>query len=175
MAKRMGDEENSLFRFCPFCGQALTTYHDGERLRRRCKDCNWIHYRNPTVGVAVILLSDEGLWLGKRRSGGWCIPCGHVEWDESIQEAARREALEEIGVEVSLRQIFSVHSNFHNPDQHTVGIWFLVEAQDLSPASAGGDLIELKPFPLEQIPELVFPTDRLVIEEIKELFLHDDS
>ena len=46
--------ESSPFRFCPLCGQALTNYKDGERLRRRCEHCGWIHYHNPTVGVAVI-------------------------------------------------------------------------------------------------------------------------
>jgi 8-oxo-dGTP diphosphatase len=159
------------FRFCPLCGQTLTTFFDGERFRLRCENCNWIHYRNPTVGVAVILLSDVGLWLGQRRSEDWCIPCGHVEWDESIQDAARREALEETGLAVTLGKIFSAHSNFHNPDQHTVGIWFMAEAEDLSKASPGGDLIDFRPFPLTQIPKLAFPTDRKVIQEIKENFL----
>ena len=155
------------FRFCPRCSQALTIFHDGERLRLHCEHCNWIHYRNPTVGVAVILLSDEGLWLGQRRNGGWCIPCGHVEWDESVEDAAKREALEETGLEVALDEVFSVHSNFHNPEQHTVGIWFMARAEDLSKASAGGDLIDLKPFPLDKIPPLTFPTDEKVIDQIK--------
>ena len=53
-------EENP-YKYCPMCGRALTTFHDGERLRRRCEKCNWVHYRNPTAGVAAILLSEEGL------------------------------------------------------------------------------------------------------------------
>jgi 8-oxo-dGTP diphosphatase len=170
MAERTLNGEPGLFRFCPHCGQALTTFHDGERLRRRCERCGWIHYRNPTVGVAVIIISDEGLWLGQRRSGGWCIPCGHVEWDESIEDAAKREALEETGLEVTLNTIFTAHSNFHNPEQHTVGIWFLAEAEDFSKASPGGDLIDLKPFPINKIPELVFLTDREVVKEIRQRF-----
>jgi 8-oxo-dGTP diphosphatase len=155
------------FRFCPRCSRALTIFHDGERLRLHCEYCNWIHYRNPTVGVAVILLTDEGLWLGKRRSGGWCIPCGHVEWDEDIESAARREMLEETGLAVTLKDVFTVHSNFHNPDQHTVGVWFLGETDDLSGARPGGDLVDLKAFPLSNLPSLIFPTDQKVVDQIK--------
>ena len=95
--KRM---ELDRYQYCPLCSQALTTFHDGERLRRRCENCGWVHYRNPTAGVAVILLHDDELLLGRRRSGGWCIPCGHVEWDETIKEAARREIHEETGLDV---------------------------------------------------------------------------
>ena len=114
--------------------------------------------------------TDEGLWLGKRRSGGWCIPCGHVEWDEDIETAARREMLEETGLEVILKDVFTVNSNFHNPDQHTVGVWYLGEANDFSRATPGGDLVELKAFPLKNIPPLIFPTDIKVVDQIRTQF-----
>lgn len=154
------------------CGHALSTFFDGDRNRRRCESCGWIHYRNPTVGVAVILLNEKGLWLGRRRSGGWCIPCGHVEWDESIKQAARRELLEETGMEVTLGEVFAVHSNFHNPEQHTVGIWFLGETDDYSGSKPGGDLIELKAYPLLDIPSLKFPTDELVVAKLRNIHLN---
>ena len=158
------------FNYCPMCGEVLTTFFDGERQRRRCESCAWIHYRNPTVGVAFILLDEEGLYLGKRRSGGWCIPCGHVEWDESIQEAAIREFLEETGLKVRLGEVFAVHSNFHNPLQHTVGVWFLGEVEDFSGKRPGGDLIELRAFALNNLPPLIFPTDELVVNKLKRIY-----
>jgi ADP-ribose pyrophosphatase YjhB (NUDIX family) len=117
--------------------------------------------------VAVVLLTEQGLWLGRRRSGGWCIPCGHVEWDETIAQAAVREAREEMGLEVDLKEVFAVHSNFHNPHQHTVGIWFLGQASSLDQARPGGDLEELRPFTLDGLPDLIFPTDRLVVEKLR--------
>lgn len=155
------------FSFCPHCSTKLEPFKQGTRARLRCPACGWIHYRNPTVGVAVILLTEAGLWLGRRRDGGWCIPCGHVEWDETVEAAARREMREEMGLDLELEDVFAVLSNFHNPEQHTVGIWYRAKALDTAGARAGGDLLELRPFALDALPELIFPTDRLVIERLR--------
>ena len=67
----------------------------------------WLYiFRNPTAGVAVIILEDGKILLGRRSrgryKGAWCIPCGHVEWGEDVRCAARREFLEETGLEVEL-------------------------------------------------------------------------
>lgn len=131
----------------------------------KCPDCGWIHYRNPTVGVAVVLVEEGCLILGERHDGGWCIPCGHVEWDETVEQAARREFLEETGLQVTLVGLLAVHSNFHNPSQHTVGVWY--SGKRLSGTlRAGGDLSSVASFPLDALPELKFPTDRLVITSL---------
>ncbi len=161
---RMHDDP---YLFCPRCASSLEPFHDGDRLRKRCPRCSWMHYRNPTVGVAVVLITEEGLWLGRRRSGGWCIPCGHVEWDETLEQAAKREAKEEMGIDVELGEVLAVFSNFHDPQQHTVGVWFRSYAPEIHHARPGGDLDDLRPFPLDSIPDLAFPTDREVIESLR--------
>lgn len=165
------------FRFCPFCRETLQPFFHEERLRLICPGCGWIHYRNPTVGVAVILLREATppktgpeLLLGERRSGGWCIPCGHVEWDEDIQAAAQREFLEETGLDVDVRDVFAVHSNFYDPHRQTVGVWYLgrLTSGQLQP---GGDLAQVSYFPLDDLPELLFPTDRLVCQKLIDDFI----
>lgn len=154
------------FQFCPRCASPLAPFHDQDRERKRCTRCGWIRYRNPTVGVALLVVRDGRVLLGRRRDGGWCIPCGHVEWDEDIHAAARREGREELGIEVSPGEIYAVHSNFHDPDQHTVGIWFLTEIQSIDAMTAGGDIHALRFFPLGDLPELSFPTDQMVLEKL---------
>jgi ADP-ribose pyrophosphatase YjhB (NUDIX family) len=125
-----------------------------------------VHYQNPTVGVAVVLIEGGRLLLGERRTGGWCIPCGHVEWDEGVETAAYREFLEETGLEVALGDVLAVHSNFHNPQQHTVGIWYRGERTG-GALQAGGDLQQVDFFPLDRLPPLEFPTDQFVVNKIR--------
>lgn len=155
------------FTYCPLCGSRLEGFYQDEHLRKRCTACGWIHYRNPTVGVAIVLLTEQGLWLGRRRRGGWCIPCGHVEWDESLEDAAKREAREEMGLDVVLEGLITAQSNFHDPEKRTVGVWFLARAPDTQSARPGGDLVDLRPFPLNAVPALEFPTDRQVVEMLR--------
>lgn len=151
-----------LFRYCPICAARLEAFKDEDRWRSRCPACGWVHYRNPTVGVAVVLIQEGRVLLGERRSGGWCVPCGHVEWDETVQEAARREFKEETGLVVAIAGIVSVESNFHEPRHHTVGVWFRGKRESgrLRP---GGDLRAIDFFSLAELPPLRFPTDRLVL------------
>ncbi len=156
---------SSLFIFCPWCGAELIAFSDDGFERRKCLKCRWIQYRNPTVGVAVVLLEANRLLLGLRPVGTWCIPCGHVEWDETIEAAARREMKEETGLEVKLSGILSVQSNFHAPEQQTVGIWFRGHRTG-GELHAGSDLKEVRFFDLSSIPELSFPTDRQVVERL---------
>lgn len=151
------------YRFCPRCATELVPFEDEFTTRMGCPDCGWIHYRNPTVGVAVVLVEEAGLLLGRRGRGGWCVPCGHVEWGEEVAAAARREFMEETGLEVHLDGIVAVLSNFHDPESLTVGIWYRGRRVG-GELRAGADLVDVRFFPLDDLPELCFPTDRAVAQ-----------
>ncbi len=162
------------FKFCPFCGRRLSFEERAGLLRPVCRVCGFVQYLNPTVGVAVVLVEDGRLLLGKRARdpfrGRWCIPCGHVEWGEEIREAARREFFEETGLFVRVGDVVAVHSNFHSPLSLTVGVWFEGKREG-GRLRAGDDLEEVAFFPLREIKTsmLAFPTDALVIEGLKKI------
>lgn len=59
----------------------------------------------PQVGVGVIIVREGQVLLGKRKSshgkGSWSFAGGHLEFGESIEECAKREAMEETGLVVT--------------------------------------------------------------------------
>lgn len=160
------------FSFCPKCGGELTLRPVRDRARLVCGHCSYVMYENPVVGVAVILQTkDRQILLGRRAKhstypGLWCIPCGYVEYDEEVRDAARREFCEETGFEVKLGSVFTVLSNFHNPETHTVGIWFHAEIIG-GFLQAGDDLDDVEWHSLDNVPPMAFPSDYTVIEMLK--------
>ena len=159
------------FKFCPYCARSMEIRPIGGRERRVCSACDFVQWRNPVVGVAVIVMAGDRVLLGQRArgryEGQWCIPCGYVEYDEDVRDAARREFREETGMDVRLGDVYAVHSNFHEPATHSVGIWFLGEAAG-GDLTANDDLRAVDYFPLDDLPAaLAFPTDRQVLARLR--------
>jgi 8-oxo-dGTP diphosphatase len=159
------------FRYCPCCGGGLAKEQRGVGGPLVCRECSRRLYVNPAVGVAVVVRRGQEILWGRRRGGqypgAWCLPCGYVEWGEEVRAAAAREFLEETGLQVEVGEVLAVHSNFHDPDRLTVGLWFAgrVVGGTLAP---GDDLEDAAFFPLSAPPQpLAFPTDALVVEELK--------
>lgn len=69
--------------------------------------------RHPRIGVSVGVWRGDEVLLVERSgdpSGGiWSFPGGHLEWGETLEEAARREVLEETGLRVVLKGAPIVH------------------------------------------------------------------
>lgn len=172
MLVRIQMEDAMVYRFCPNCGNALERKEEGRTVRPFCSGCCETFYRNPTVGVAVMLVEKAKILLVKRSGsyrGKWCIPCGHVEWGEDVREAAAREFFEETGIDVTVGRVFEVHSNFHDTEKQTVGVWFwgCRKGGRLIP---GPEVSDVTFFGLDSLPDLAFPTDVKVCKELMEYF-----
>ena len=140
-----------------------------------CPGCGFIHFRNPGVGVAGVAIVDGRVLMVRRgptstMAGKWCIPCGYLDYGEDVRSGAAREVREETGLDVEIGDVMWVASNFHDPAKLTVGIWFAatVTGGDLK---AGDDAIEAGWFPLGELPDLAFDTDRQLLAELSEAAL----
>ena len=73
----------------------------------KCPKCGYVfrRHRNPVPTVDIIIeIPDQGLVLIRRAKPplGWALPGGYVDYGESLEDAARREAREETSLEVEL-------------------------------------------------------------------------
>ena len=125
-------------------------------------------YRNPTPTVDIIIeLIDRParpiiLIERKNPPHGWAIPGGFVDYGESVETAARREAKEEIGLDVTLVEQFYVYSDPNrDPRQHTLSVVFLATAT--GEPKAADDAQTLDVFEPWRIPKnLCFDHDRIL-------------
>lgn len=95
-------------KFCSQCGapMAKRVPKGDHRERHACTRCDFVHYLDPKVACGSIPEADGRIVLIRRniepRVGFWSFPCGFMEINETVEEAARRETVEETGLEVEL-------------------------------------------------------------------------
>jgi 8-oxo-dGTP diphosphatase len=125
-------------------------------------------FRNPapTVDIIIELIDrpERPIVLIERKNHplGWAIPGGFVDYGESIETAAIREAQEEVSLKVDLIEQFHVYSDPNRDDrQHTIAIVFIATATGTP--QAADDAKNLGVFHLWEIPQsLCFDHDRIL-------------
>ncbi len=94
---------------------------------------------------------------------GWALPGGFVDIGETVEAAARREALEETGLRVFDLELLGVYSDpGRDPRGHTVSAVFICRAE--GEPCAGDDAAEAMAYPLEALPSLVFDHARILAD-----------
>lgn len=149
--------------YCPNCGAELVMREAAGRVRPVCPECGFVYYKNPIPAVGVLIEMGGGLVLIKRGQppdpGEWALPSGFVEADESVEEAAVREAKEETGLDIALIDMVGVYSFPDGPP--TSGIIVFYRARPVGGTlDAGDDAADVRIFAPDEIPELPFRTHR---------------
>ena len=88
--------------------------------------------RNPLVTVDIIIEVGDGIVLIERKNppDGWALPGGFVDYGESLETAAVREAKEETSLDVGLsEQFYSYSDPSRDPRHHTVSTVFIATAK----------------------------------------------
>ena len=96
-------------------------------------------YKNPIPTVDIIIELESGIVFIKRANPpfGWALPGGYVDYGESLEEAACREALEETGLKIELLGQFHTYSDpLRDTRQHNISTVFIAKAEgQLQPGS----------------------------------------
>ncbi|MBU6428039.1 MAG: zinc ribbon domain-containing protein [Cyanobacteria bacterium REEB65] len=148
--------------FCPTCGARvrLEIPAGDNRERHVCGQCGAIHYVNPRVVVGVVCTWQDQFLLCRRaiepRVGYWTFPAGFLEMNESAEEGAIREALEEACAAVAIERLLAVYSL---PHVGQVQVFFTGRMQGPE-FSCGNESLEVRLFTWEDLPwdDLAFPT-----------------
>ncbi len=120
---------------CPSCGEKVATY------------------RNPFPTVDIIIRTKGGIVLIERKNPphGWAIPGGFVDYGESLETAAAREAKEETCLDVKLICQLGAYSDpERDPRHHTISVVFIADAEG-SPVAAD-DALTAKVFTKDNLP-----------------------
>jgi|SRR5574344_105858 NAD+ diphosphatase len=108
------------FQYCPVCGSKNFEINDFKS--KRCSDCGFTFYLNAAAAVVGVVLNEAGELLVARRAmeparGMLDLPGGFVDMNESLEQAVRREMLEETGCEVTVEKwLFSVPNIYRYSD-----------------------------------------------------------
>jgi ADP-ribose pyrophosphatase YjhB (NUDIX family) len=112
-------------------------------------------YRNPIPTVDIIIETEsKGIILIKRKNPpfGWALPGGFVDYGESLEEAAKREAKEETNLEVQeLRQFHTYSDPSRDPRHHSISTVYIGKAK--GNPQAKDDAAEIGIFNESNLPE----------------------
>lgn len=114
-------------------------------------------YKNPIPTVDIIIeLEDGKIILIKRKNPpyGWAIPGGFVDYGESLESAAIREAKEETGLDVELICQFHTYSDpARDKRMHTIATVYIAKAKKNAQPIAGDDANEIGIFNEANLPK----------------------
>jgi ADP-ribose pyrophosphatase YjhB (NUDIX family) len=137
------------------------------RKKRLISDLKVNHkYRNPVPTVDIIIRHNDGIILIKRKNPpeGWALPGGFVDYGETLEAAAVREAKEETGLDVSLiRQFHSYSDPERDRRQHTISTVFIADASGRP--TAGDDAAALETFQKDLLPDNIVFDHKQILED----------
>ena len=134
---------------------------DGARPHPVCTGCGRTHFRDPKVGVGVVVHDERGRLLLVQRAvdpgkGLWALPAGFVDADEDPRAAAAREAQEETGLVVEVGAVVDVYP-VPGPGGASFFLAFAARVVGGTLAAAD-DALDAGFFGPDELPELAFPS-----------------
>lgn len=145
--------------FCTACAAPLDT----SGRHPVCTGCGRTHFRDPKVGVGVVVHDEQGRLLLVRRGVGpgkglWALPAGFVDADEDPRLAAARETYEETGLRVEVGAVVDVYPV---PGRGGASFFLAFSGRLVGGTlAAADDALDARFFGPHELPELAFESTR---------------
>lgn len=115
----------------------------------------------PQVGIAIIITRDDKVLLMKRKGphgpGTWSTPGGHLDYGETPEQCAAREAKEEVGVNVTDIRFRSISNDvFEAEGKHYITIWMDGKTTDEPTIASEEEVAELGWYSWNALPQPLF-------------------
>ena len=162
---------NILYKFCPKCGDKLSSKKEGKHRRLQCSDCDFIFYQNSKPTSSALILDGNKVLLGKRKinpsKGRWDVIGGFLEPGEHPEEGLQREVLEETGLKVEVSDMIGFFMDVYDGAYPTLNICYTarVISGRLKP---GSDIEELRWFEIAKLPKnIAFKNGKDMLKQLK--------
>jgi ADP-ribose pyrophosphatase YjhB (NUDIX family) len=132
----------------------------------KCKNEIEVH-QNPIPTVDIIIeIESKGIVLIERKNPpyGWAIPGGFVDYGESLEEAAMREAKEETNLDVKFARQFHTYSDpKRDPRHHSISTVYITKGKGIPQAK--DDAIEIGIFTESNLPDEIAFDHRSILND----------
>lgn len=124
-------------------------------------------YQNPIPTVDIIIeIEPKGIVLIKRKNPpyGWALPGGFVDYGESLDEAALREAKEETNLDVQLvKQFYTYSDPKRDPRHHSISTVYIAKGKGIPKAK--DDALEIGIFHESNLPDEIAFDHREILKD----------
>ncbi len=161
------------FKYCPKC--ASKAIHDDSVNSMKCEACGFTYFHNAASAVGCIILCQDKIVFLRRNhepmKGKLDLPGGFVEYNESVEDALRREVREELSFEVKDLEYFGAAGNtyrYKDVAYFTSDVFFITHVestQEFIPNDEVQELIQLRPNEVD-MDQIAFVSAKKMIERL---------
>jgi len=157
------------YKYCPTCTKKLKTKVIDGRKRLFCLNCDFIFWANPKPVVSAILTVNNKILMLQRDKDPlkryWVLPGGFIEYEETSQQAIKREVKEETGLDIDIKKIIGTYLINNDPRGNHIDIIYIVTTKDFSRIKINNENIQFKLFSYKNIPKLIAYKHREAIRD----------
>lgn len=156
--------------YCQQCGCELQLQGDHEKkLRPKCPNCGFTYYKNPIPASACVIINDQNQVVVIKRkfepnAGGWALPSGYVEIDQTPEECAAEEMQEETGLIGEAEKFLGYYTDFSPIYEKVISFGFLMKVNG-GELRAGDDAAEARYVDWDDLPEICFPSHNFFLQQ----------